>query len=280
MLYQFHDCLPGSAIDRVYAQTQARYAQLHLEALHRIEEQKQFLAAGLNADGIGKACCRVQSGTGGPYRVPGTGRQGAAGQRPRLRDCRCGPEYGAANHPDGPAGTDSGKMIGSGCLSAWMGPWTASTTNAPDRKCSCGPAGNRLVCFPDENTHWDIEKAYLDRPGQPARLLTMERYDRGPDNFLHITFQVGKSIHDHPDGPPEQNSARVDFRTEVNWQEEYQMLRVRWPVDVVAESAACDIQFGHVFRPTHHNTSWDQAKFGVCAHKWADISDRSGAWPC
>ena len=26
-------------------------------------------------------------------------------------------------------------------------------------------------------------------------------------------------------------------------------------------------------RPTHRNTSWDAAKFEVCAHKWADLSE-------
>lgn len=26
-------------------------------------------------------------------------------------------------------------------------------------------------------------------------------------------------------------------------------------------------------RPTHRNTSWDWAKFEVCGHKWADLSE-------
>lgn len=33
------------------------------------------------------------------------------------------------------------------------------------------------------------------------------------------------------------------------------------------------MQFGNVERPTHENTSWDEAKFEVCAHKWADLSE-------
>jgi alpha-mannosidase len=42
---------------------------------------------------------------------------------------------------------------------------------------------------------------------------------------------------------------------------------------VLAESASCDTQFGFVDRPTHKNTSWDWAKFEVCAHKYVDISE-------
>lgn len=276
MLYQFHDCLPGSAIDRVYAQTQARYAQLHLEALHRIEEQKQFLAAGLNADGMEKPVAVFN-----PTPVDRTEYLERDGRELPVSV----PAYGITVADLGKAQpitrTDrQGRILENDwiCLSFCVD----GTVDSLYDKCAeremlpAGQRGNRLVCFPDENTHWDIEKAYLDRPGQPARCLTMERYDRGAGQFLHMTFQIGKASTITQTVRLNKNSARVDFRTEVSWQEEYQMLRVRWPVDVVAEQAACDIQFGHVFRPTHHNTSWDQAKFEVCAHKWADMSDRSG----
>ena len=38
MLFQFHDCLPGSAIREVYQETQARYAELHEEARALLRE--------------------------------------------------------------------------------------------------------------------------------------------------------------------------------------------------------------------------------------------------
>ena len=37
--------------------------------------------------------------------------------------------------------------------------------------------------------------------------------------------------------------------------------------------ATYDAQFGCVSRQTHKNTSWDSAKFEVCGHKWADLSE-------
>ena len=54
------------------------------------------------------------------------------------------------------------------------------------------------------------------------------------------------------------------------------MLRVSFPTSVVTDHATCEIQFGHLDRPTHHNTSWDEAKFEVCAHKWVDMADAAG----
>ena len=40
-----------------------------------------------------------------------------------------------------------------------------------------------------------------------------------------------------------------------------------------AREAACDIQFGHVRRPTHASSPWDAAKFEVCAHRWVDVAE-------
>jgi alpha-mannosidase len=51
------------------------------------------------------------------------------------------------------------------------------------------------------------------------------------------------------------------------------MLKAVFPVDILADKATYDIQFGSIERPTHKNTSWDEAKFEVCAHKYADLSD-------
>ena len=47
------------------------------------------------------------------------------------------------------------------------------------------------------------------------------------------------------------------------------------PLDVRTHEASCDIQFGHVKRPTHASSSWDAAKFEVCAHRYVDFSEPS-----
>lgn len=67
--------------------------------------------------------------------------------------------------------------------------------------------------------------------------------------------------------------ARVDFETDVDWHERHQMLKAAFPVDITADTATYEIQFGTVQRPTHFNTSWDYARFEVCGHKYADLSD-------
>lgn len=45
------------------------------------------------------------------------------------------------------------------------------------------------------------------------------------------------------------------------------------PVDVHAPSASYGTQFGICPRPTHRNTTHDQAKFECCAHGFVDLSE-------
>ncbi|CAG8548946.1 8292_t:CDS:10, partial [Diversispora eburnea] len=68
-------------------------------------------------------------------------------------------------------------------------------------------------------------------------------------------------------------SCRVDFETTVDWNENRQFLKVEFPFDITSDYATYETQFGFVQRPTHFNTSWDAAKFEVCGHKFADLSE-------
>ncbi len=66
---------------------------------------------------------------------------------------------------------------------------------------------------------------------------------------------------------------RIDFVTSVDWQERHTMLKVAFPVGVLAQFATHEIQWGNVARSTHTNSSWDWAQLETCAHKWVDLSE-------
>lgn len=70
-------------------------------------------------------------------------------------------------------------------------------------------------------------------------------------------------------------SRRLDVAVELDWQHDEHLLSIVFPLDVHAADAACGVQFGHVRRPTHRSTSWDSAKFEVCAHRWVDVAEPS-----
>lgn len=82
----------------------------------------------------------------------------------------------------------------------------------------------------------------------------------------------------------------MEFDNEIEWREDMKFLKVEFPVDVhnteVSSSplpdyrqytdtrqASYETQYGIVRRPTHYNTTWDMAKFEVCCHRWADLSE-------
>lgn len=65
----------------------------------------------------------------------------------------------------------------------------------------------------------------------------------------------------------------VKFKTEVEWHEAHKFLKVEFPTTVHSPNATYEIQFGHIQRPTHRNTSWDWARYEVWGHKWADLSE-------
>ena len=45
----------------------------------------------------------------------------------------------------------------------------------------------------------------------------------------------------------------------MDWHEHDRLLKVSLPIDVHADQSISEIQFGHVQRPTHDNTSWDDS---------------------
>ena len=70
-------------------------------------------------------------------------------------------------------------------------------------------------------------------------------------------------------------SSRFDITFDIDWHEDEKLLSLMVPLDVHTSEATCDIQFGHVKRPTHASSSWDAAKFEVCAHRFVDLSEPS-----
>jgi alpha-mannosidase len=68
-------------------------------------------------------------------------------------------------------------------------------------------------------------------------------------------------------------SPRLDVEIELDWHHDEHLLSMRFPLDVYADTAACGVQFGSVRRPTHASTTWDAAKFEVCAHRYVDLAE-------
>jgi alpha-mannosidase len=138
-----------------------------------------------------------------------------------------------------------------------------------------GKLGNVFQLLEDKPlfwSAWDVDPFAYETAQDLLRSESFEIVERGPvrgaaeevKNSGHSTYSQRISV-----GPNTCNR----FDTEIDWHEEDKMLKVAFPVNINSGRATYEIQFGNVERPTHYNTSWDIAKFEVCAQKWVDLSE-------
>lgn len=70
-------------------------------------------------------------------------------------------------------------------------------------------------------------------------------------------------------------TSQLDVSVDADWHEQERRLQWVLPTDLRALQAVCGTQFGHVTRARHANTSWDVARFEVCAHRYVAVSEPS-----
>ncbi|HEX6360701.1 alpha-mannosidase [Actinophytocola sp.] len=139
-----------------------------------------------------------------------------------------------------------------------------------------GHRGNLLQLhddLPNEWDAWDIDAHYRRRHVDLTAADSITVVEPGP---LLGGIRIERSFGDSQVTQTirlRAGSRRVDFVTEIDWHESEKILKAAFPVDVHADRSAAEIQFGHVFRPTHANTSWDAAKFEIYAHRWLHVGE-------
>ncbi|XP_055274091.1 alpha-mannosidase 2C1 isoform X1 [Moschus berezovskii] len=141
-----------------------------------------------------------------------------------------------------------------------------------------GAVGNQFVLFDDVPLYWDAwdvmdyhletRKPVLGQAGTLA--VGTEGGVRGSAWFL---LQISPNSRLSQEVVLDVGCPYVRFHTEVHWHEAHKFLKVEFPARVRSPQATYEVQFGHLQRPTHYNTSWDWARFEVWAHRWMDLSE-------
>lgn len=145
-----------------------------------------------------------------------------------------------------------------------------------DREVLSGP-GNSFQVFEDDPgkkfAAWDIAYHVEEYPHAVTMEAPWKLVANGPlFSRFQGRFRVLNSTIEQ-DLVLYANDPRIDFHTRVDWQDEKKLLKTAFPLNIRARSATYDLPFGHIERPTHRNTGWEQAKFEVSGHKWADLSE-------
>lgn len=71
-------------------------------------------------------------------------------------------------------------------------------------------------------------------------------------------------------------SRGIEVENVVDWHEKHVLAKALFGCNVLSRQALCDTSAGFIARDTHRNTSWQQARFECCHHKWCDLSETDG----
>jgi alpha-mannosidase len=260
LLHQFHDILPGSSIARVHREAAAAYAGVIRDLEGLIDQALDVLA------GSGTTPVAFNAGPAPAGGVPALG----AG---RVADP-------AATAVTVRGDDDQCTVFDNGVLRVRFDR-TGGAVSVVDRRRDrelVAPGGrlNDLVLhqdLPNKFDAWDVDEHYFGsaRVIDDVSDLAVERAPDGSATLVaRRKFGRSTAVQRTTLRP---GAGELDYETELDWHEAERFLKAAFPLDIRTDSSTSEIQFGHISRPTHANTTWDAAKFEICAHRWVHVGE-------
>ncbi|EFL18841.1 glycoside hydrolase family 38 C-terminal domain-containing protein [Streptomyces sp. C] len=254
LLHQFHDILPGSSIAWVHREARATYEEVRGE-LAAITLAAQTALAGAGEEELVFNCA--------PHERRGVPAGGAGRPRPAEQPVTVEERHGGGHV------LANGRLLvevdGRGLIVSAYDLEEGREALAP------GSAANLLQIHPDFPNMWDawdVDAFYRNKVTDLTAVDSLEVTGTGPDSCtVTVTRSFGSSAVTQA-VTLRAGAKTVDITTDVDWHETEKFLKAAFPLDVKAERTASETQFGHVYRATHTNTSWEAAKFEICAHRW------------
>lgn len=270
LLYQFHDILPGSAITRVYTESRDRYKLLQKQLEAMLEKALVTISGTVDSASNETSVLAFNSlGWARKEWVP-VGDGWSLAEIPAAGFAVVGID-GIHTAFDSVSATN--RLLQNDLLKIIFNEdgTIGSIIDKENSKEIISGVANRLAVYNDSGDAWDFPISYDTVESDCFHAVEVDAWTEGPRAVVCRKYRYGDS------GLTQKvqvtaGSRRIDFITEVDWNESEKMLRTSFPVTVSANEATCDIQFGNIKRPTHRNTSWDMAKYEICAHKWVDLS--------
>ena len=267
LLNQFHDILPGSSIGGVYEDSNAQFATIFADTnaaingvLDAIANQTQT-AGGLlvfNPNGFtanGTVC--VDGKTYIAENIPAFGykvieKKNAPQSHVQIRDNVLENTYYRLTFDK------------SGAICSLF------DKRLNRELAKEGKALNQMIAYQDtpyQYDNWEMTPYHKQNKWTLEDEATFENLCEGDRKGFAIVKHYGQSMITQRVYLYEDGIDRIDFVTDVDWKEKNQLLKTVFPFDVMADKASYDIQFGHVERATHDNTSWDTARFESAGQK-------------
>ena len=259
LLNQFHDILPGSSINWVHRETEKAHSSI-------AEDAEAVISAAVGAVvGAGDVPILMNS-------TP-TERSGVKALAAGCPKVPADPDVLAERKPDGSVVLENGlvrlTITASGTFSSLLD-LAANREVLPT-----GMSGNILRLHRDQPTSWDawdLDREYRRVSLELTDVESIEIEGDADERHVEIARSFGASRITQTLRLGRGSSA-IEIVNDIDWHERQQLLKLVFPIAVQTDRAAYETQFGHVWRTTHNNTSWDAAKYEACAHRWVWVGD-------
>ena len=252
LLQQFHDILPGTAIAWVHQEAQRNYADVtqRLEAL--------ITASIATLAGTGSETVTFNAGPRALAGVPALGASVAdSGARPAWASTADG--YVIENARVRASIDKRGLLV------------SLFDTDAQREVIPPDQPGNLLQLFRDTPTQWDAWDIDADYARVVEEITAVSSLTVSGDALV-IERAFGASTI-RQELRLDAASGSLDIATSIDWHERQKLLKLAFPLAVFAERSTSEIQFGHIHRPTHANTSWDSARYETVAQRWVHVAE-------
>ena len=275
LLNQFHDILPGSSIGDVYKDSQAQFDSLFAETDGVIGGVLDSISSKVDAQGgllvfnpngfTSNGTVSVEGKTYIAENVPAFGYKVIT---PTIEnDTRASVQAKSLEN-----GYYKIIFDESGAICSLM------DKRADRELVKDNQSINQMIAYidtPYQYDNWEMTPYHKQNRwalNAPAQFTSLEE---GARKGFKIVKHYGQSTITQRVYLYEDGIERIDFVTDVDWKEKNQLLKVLFPLDLTVDKARYDVQFGHVERATHDNTSWDSARFESAAQKWVDMSENN-----
>jgi alpha-mannosidase len=274
LLYQFHDILPGSSIKRVYDESLLRYAEMLQAVESKTQGLRSSIAENLDTRGMQSPAVCFNSLSWEREAWVKIGENWLRVKVPPLGYTLV--EIAKQEHAPALNGFIATKNHLENELLRVNFAADGTITSVFDKQAQReairpGQAANRLAVYRDHGDAWDFPMDYATQTPAFMQLVSSAPRSEGPRLILKQVYKFGHSEMVQ-EISLESGRAWLEFDCRLSWRETASMLRTSFPVNVHAEAATFEIQFGSIQRATHRNTTWDLAKDEVAAHKFADLS--------
>lgn len=277
LVNQFHDILPGSHIHPVYEDAMADYREIET-ALDAILQKGDSSGQYFNTLNFPrKSLTFVADANGDCVRMGQTGRF-VVPALPALSSGKLPAAERVDNWFSFDAATGTLQTPYYTAVLAPDGSITRLFDKALSREWADG-ALNKLRIYDDRPGNydaWDILPNYKDKEIEIFVAEALQPDACGSEFVAFKTvLKTEKSVWTMVLRFFRQSPA-IEVENMVDWHESHKLAKAEFSCNVLAREAACDTSAGFIMRETHKNTTWQQARFETCHHKWCDLSETDG----